>query len=318
MGNLALFLQKSFRENRPQGWECSYEEPLLSKHQEALLGYSPKADVLLSKTDGSLRLWIEFEISRADPVANHAKFATSHIFFPWSETDIFLSMVSSHVRRGRNNLAANTIWLMRRIGLQAYQTNLLPHYDPQSIHRLNYLSYEELSVERLPIHSEIERAITVTRPLNKVAEKTLYYAANLMEIMLNVAQWNLDIKNLGMQSIWGKRRITYFVYNPYTKEFAPSKFCAYIAAAKLTTVNDSNVSGATMTIPLYAKIPRDERIFDGKSARLHLERHLAMRLVKLTELPGLLNQFKTWLKSYQDFINVSDDEVSILAPPEWY
>jgi hypothetical protein len=318
MGHLALFLQKSFLENCPPGWECSYEKRLLSKHQEALLGYSPRADVLLSKTDGSLHLWIEFEISRADPVANHAKFATSHIFFPWQETDIFLSMVSSHVSRGRSNLAANTIWLMRRLGLHAYQTNLLPHYDPQSIYRLNYLSYDELSVERLPINSEIERAITITKPLNKVAEQTLYYAANLMEVMHNVAQWNLDIRNPSMQSIWGKRRITYFVYNPYTKEFAPSKFCAYIAAEKLATVNESIVSGATMTIPLYAEIPRDERIFDGRAARLHLERHLAMQLVNLVEDSDLLNAFKAWINSYQDFITIPDDGVFILVPPEWY
>jgi hypothetical protein len=27
-------------------------------------------------------LWIEFEVSRADPVANHAKFATAHLFQP--------------------------------------------------------------------------------------------------------------------------------------------------------------------------------------------------------------------------------------------
>jgi hypothetical protein len=31
---------------------------------------------------GSRRLWIEFEISRADPVANHAKFATAQLFQP--------------------------------------------------------------------------------------------------------------------------------------------------------------------------------------------------------------------------------------------
>ena len=121
-----------------------------------------------------------------------------------------------------------------------------------------------------------------------------------------------------MQSIWGKRRITYFVYNTYTKEFAPSKFCAYIAAENLSTVNESIVSGATMTIPLYAEIPRDERIFDGKSARLHLENHLAMRLVSLVEISDLLNTFKTWINSCQDFISTPDEGVSILIPPTWY
>ena len=124
MGNLTLYLQKAFRENCPPGWECFSEKTLLDGYEKAILGYSPRADVLFVKRDGSMRMWIEFEVSRADPVANHAKFATTHIFFPWLETDVFLSMVSSHVARGRSNLAANTIWLMRRIGLQAYQTSL--------------------------------------------------------------------------------------------------------------------------------------------------------------------------------------------------
>jgi hypothetical protein len=31
-------------------------------------------------------------------------------------------MVSSHVNRGRHNLAANAIWIMRRVGMEAYQT----------------------------------------------------------------------------------------------------------------------------------------------------------------------------------------------------
>ena len=47
------------------------------------------------------RLWIEFEISRADPAANHAKFATAHLFRPWGPSDAFVSMISAHVARAR-------------------------------------------------------------------------------------------------------------------------------------------------------------------------------------------------------------------------
>ena len=71
---------------------------------EALLGYRPRVDVLLEREDGSRRLWIEFEVSRADPVANHAKFATAHLFQPQAEADSFLAMVSPHVARGRRSL----------------------------------------------------------------------------------------------------------------------------------------------------------------------------------------------------------------------
>lgn len=315
MGSLALFLQKGFRENCPTGWECFSEKSLLNAHEEALLGYSPRADVLLKKRDGTLRLWIEFEISRADPVANHAKFATTHIFFPRLETDVFLSMVSSHVTRGRNNLAANTIWLMRRIGLQAYQTSLLPHTRPESIFRLNHLSLHDLATESLPIKSEVERALTVTQPMSNVAQQNIYYVANLMEVMHNVAQWNRDIIDPAMQLLWGKRRITYFVYNPHTKEFAPSKFCAYISIE--TLIAHSETTGATMTIPLYTQIPWDESIFDGNTARKHLENHLAMCLIKPSEKPDLRYKFDDWYQQNQKFI-IAPRELSILVPPEWY
>ena len=73
-----------------------------------------------------------------------------------------------------------------------------------------------------------------------------------------------------------------------------------------------------MTIPLYTKIPRGERIFDGNAARKHLENHLAMRLVKPIEIPELLIAFKNWYHSCQDFIITPDEEVSILIPPTWY
>ena len=124
MPSLAKHLQKAFSDICPQGWTCQDEVTILSNELNRLLGYQSRADVLLSSVDNTQRVWIEFEISRADPVANHAKFATAHLFKPWSPSDTFISMVSPHVSRGRRNLAANTITLMRHLGIQAFQTPL--------------------------------------------------------------------------------------------------------------------------------------------------------------------------------------------------
>lgn len=82
MGNLARLLQHRFIEACPRGWRCMPEKRILDARLEKALGFAPRADVLLERQDGSRRLWIEFEISRADPVANHAKFATAHLFEP--------------------------------------------------------------------------------------------------------------------------------------------------------------------------------------------------------------------------------------------
>ena len=82
MGNLATFLQSEFPKYIPSGWKCQSEVQVLPKEFGTTLGYSSRVDVLLEKEKSSQKLWIEFEISRADPVANHAKFATSHLFQP--------------------------------------------------------------------------------------------------------------------------------------------------------------------------------------------------------------------------------------------
>ena len=134
----------------------------MDSHWQSILGYSARADVLLTRDDGTRRIWIEFEVSRADPVANHAKFATSHLFEPQPKTDTFVAMVSSHVTRGRRNLAANTILLMRRIGMRAFQTVLLPSISPADIKRLNHLSIAELLTKSIDTDSEIARAMLIS------------------------------------------------------------------------------------------------------------------------------------------------------------
>src|SRR4051794_15663030 len=100
MGGLAAYLQAQFARQHPEEWQCRPEPPVLAADLERLLGYAPRADVVLERADGSRRLWIEFEVSRADPVANHAKFATAHLFSQQRSTDVFISMISAHVTRG--------------------------------------------------------------------------------------------------------------------------------------------------------------------------------------------------------------------------
>ena len=80
MGTLTSYLQQSFAAVCPPRWMCQYEAALFGREIADVLGYAPRADVLLTRVDDNRRLWIEFEISRADPVANHAKFATRHRF----------------------------------------------------------------------------------------------------------------------------------------------------------------------------------------------------------------------------------------------
>ena len=127
------------------GWWVRPEGRLLPPDLKRLLGYAPRADIVLERLDDSLRLWVEFEVSRADPVANHAKFATAHLFCPQAPADRFLAMVSPHVTRGRRNLAFNAVALMRQVGMKAFQTVLFPELAPPEVQRLNQLAVGALS-----------------------------------------------------------------------------------------------------------------------------------------------------------------------------
>src|SRR6266540_6382768 len=135
--HLARYLQEQFQARCPAGWRCTRERSLLDLSDRTTLGYDPRADIVLERTDGSRRLWIELEISRADPAANHAKFATAHVLRPWSAADAFVSMISAHVARGRRNLGAGMIHVMRQVGIDAFQTVLLPDLSRDRIQLLN-------------------------------------------------------------------------------------------------------------------------------------------------------------------------------------
>jgi hypothetical protein len=63
MGTLTGYLQDMFRAACPPGWDCQHETRLMPRELEALLGYAPRADVVLTECAANRRLWIEFEVS---------------------------------------------------------------------------------------------------------------------------------------------------------------------------------------------------------------------------------------------------------------
>jgi hypothetical protein len=91
MGYLAKYLQNALINRCPKGWKCHAEFKVFTPELERLLGFSPRGDVLLVNEQTGRRLWIEFEISRADPLANHAKLPL----------DTFLSHLKETLRLSR-------------------------------------------------------------------------------------------------------------------------------------------------------------------------------------------------------------------------
>ena len=321
MGALTAYLQREFATRCPAEWSSRAEGRLLTKELESLLGYAPRADIVLERDKGSRRLWIEFEVSRADPVANHAKFATAHLFTPQASGDTFVAMVSPHVNRGRRNLASNTITLMRHIGMNAFQTVLLPQLSPEEIKRLNHLDQSVLSEADIPVEREIERVLAVSETTATVLGRHVHLVGDLTDVALNLRRWSLDLATPEGQSLWGRRTITYFVFDQRSGDFAPSKFCAYVALPH-TLVSDvsalSRVGRAEMTVHLYTALADAAgSTFDGGRARRHLE-GLGMLPRTPSEVLDVAQLFEVWLGRHRDAIAVHRDGPVFLCSPVWF
>ncbi len=321
MGILTSYLQQEFIRRSFPGWVCRHESRILPRNLADLLGYAPRVDVLLQRQDGSRRLWIEFEISRADPVANHTKFATAHLFYPQRDTDTLISMISPHVARGRRNLAANTISLMRHIGMSAFQTVLFPQMSREEIKRLNHLDLTALASVGLAVEPEIERAMSVSEAILTVSARHIHFAGDMMDVMLNLRQWNKELDTAEGMELWGKRTITYFVFDPYSRSFAPSKFCAYIAIPPVLPPNVATlgcISRAEMTVELYVTLDGTDSRFDGRRAQSHLTRSLAMIPRRANEAPEVATIFNQWLDRHLDSVTVHPNGAVFLLPPLWF
>lgn len=318
MGSLTTYLQREFARKCPPGWMCRPEVRLLGPELEGFLGYSARVDVMLERELPAKRLWIEFEVSRADPVANHAKFATAHLFQPQSPTDYFLAMVSPHVTRGRRNLACTTIALMRQIGMRAFQTVLLPGTDPAEVKRLNHLNQADLDQAMLPVEIEIERAITVTESLISMSNIDVHFAGDLLIVFFNLRRWNAELVTPEGKQTWGRRTVTYFVFEAESGLFAPSKFCAYSPISEPKSTCSGSSSLGVMTVAGYSMLNDGTHTLDGHAAVQHLESRLGMILCEGASEPAILEQFGAWHEDHADSINVHPAGPHFLLPPPWF
>lgn len=317
MGQLASYLQEAFMAQPPSGWTCQREKRVLSSDFEQLLGYSPRADVCLEIENASRRIWIEFEISRADPVANHAKFATAHLFKPFETSDTFVSMVSSHVARGRRNLASNTVHLLRHVGISAFQTVLLPDIEPEEIKRLNHSSLDSLRSSKLDVPRELSRVFQIIEPVIEDDGHRIHFASELFDVIRNLHRWNSEVTATDGAELWKRRTVTYFVFDPVSKLFAPSKFCAYSIPVRLSPIGTTSESGL-MDMQSYCTLDETDRRFDGNRARTHLMTNLGMNLTAADNSPEIGLAFNSWLSERATLITVHPSGAKFLVPPTWY
>jgi hypothetical protein len=323
MPTLTPWLQARFAAHCPTGWRCRAEVPLLDGAASSRLGFKPRADVLLERRADGRRVWVEFEVSRADPVANHAKFATSRFFENLPAEDAFVSMTSRHIEPGRAALAAGTAAMMRALGIPAFQVMLLPQLDGPSVKQLNALPRPELDRMGPSVAPEVARVLDVTDARTLGSGHRVHQADNPWTVGLNVRRWNEELAQPALAARWGRRPVQYFAFDSGSGLFAPSKFCAFIPGAALGGSRAASAAGVHeqayaahfMTLEVYTLLGEGDSRFDGHIARRHLQVNLGYRLVALAEAPaGLARAFEAWHARVADVVPLRG-EPAVLVPP---
>jgi hypothetical protein len=202
---------------------------------------------------------------------------------------------------------------MRKVGINAFQTYLLPNISTEQIKQLNYLDDIRLFSEIINIRSELDRVFSIVQPIKENKKFRIHFVGNNLEVLMNLRQWNDDIAISDNLIRWGKRTVTYFVYDKVSKNFAPSKYCAYLflQGDPVTSCDGSVMTG--MSIKEYCSIDQKEFCFDGARAKRHLIHNLNFVAYPLSEFPKLKKLFCIWLEKHEKNITVHPSGAVILV-----
>lgn len=309
MGALACQLAEAFEATKIPGWRCHREAVIFSKRLAARYGFRPAVDLLLEGPD-QLRVAVELEVSRADPVANQVKFLLAHREGELGPCDALVSMFSPAIVRGRRCISSVFARHLRQDGVAAFQVSLLPHLDPPTIQRLN--KAEGNLPAAVSPKTELARVISVVEPQGERVHR-IHFAGDVADVIANVWTWNDEIVLPQNGGLWGQRRMQFFVHDPVGGEFAPAKFCAFIPAAKPGAA--APVAG-TMTIGVYEGLGEKDPRFDGHRARTHLVKNLAFESITIA---GSSHEpaFRRWAARHAAWVQLREP-VGLLLPPPWF
>jgi hypothetical protein len=311
-GKLAGHLVRSLAEIARTRWTSRIESELLPREISERLGISPRADLMLSAADAS-RVFVELEISRADPVANQAKFLVAMQAGAIGPEDVLLCMLSPHIRPGKRSLSAAFGRHLRSTGVRAFTVSLLPGFTADEVYRLNHTSIDVLTRARLPVAEELGRLVSVVEPRGE-RDHRIHFAGDVTDVVANLWAWNDAMSGEGADT-WAGRAAQFFVHDPLSKTFAPAKFCAFLPASRA----GGPPTPLTMTMPIYASLGERDPRFDGHRARQHLTNRLAFRCVAVEgdEDKDRAEAFSRWAGALGTKIKLRTPTF-VLAPPSWY
>ena len=173
--SLADRVQEEIGDACPEGWRCRREVAVLQPDIVRLLGYRPTADVLLESENSRSASGSSWRSAAPTQSRTMRSSARRIIISPFPPTDSFVSLVSNDVVAGRANLAAHATFMLRRIGLSAFQMTLFPGIEAERIKRMN----QGLEVApALPV-ADVQGVIRMTRGIEAREGVRIHYAATV-------------------------------------------------------------------------------------------------------------------------------------------
>jgi hypothetical protein len=173
--------------------------------------------------------------------------------------------------------------------------------------------------ETLSALPELERAIAVSSPIDSLNEHRIFFASNVLEVMLNLRQWNVELQTAEGKAQWGKRTVTFFVFDPNTGQFAPSKYCAFVPIHIRESSGVTEGNSLMMDTRTYAALDETETRFDGAIARKHLCRRLSFYEQPLESVSTEIKKaFDIWAGTHSKSIRIHPRGAAILRPADWW
>ncbi len=307
---LSRHLVEQFAEiARPQGWTCTGEAPLFDDWRRGRLGFQSYVDLSMRRDRDGARICLEIEISRADPVANQVKAWIAREVGALGRSDVLIGLFSSAIEANRRNLSAAYARRLRASGVPMFLVSLLPALAPERIRRLNHSPTSALQRAALPLAAELARVLAVAHPRAERVHR-IHFAGDASDAVANALAWN-DQMAAEPDASWRRRYVQFFVFDPVSRVFAPSKFCAFIPAPRFP----GDPVPETMTLGVYATLGEQDPRFDGHVARRHLCNALAFREVPF--VGDVEQRFEDWRTYFGNWIGLRG-RPRILLPPAWY
>lgn len=128
----------------------------------------------------------------------------------------------------------------------------------------------------------------------------------MLDALTNLRGWNDDMRTSAGRRAWGKRACTYFAYDPASRQFAPSKFCAYTPVHPASALTEATSQWHRMSVAAYTSLNDGTHAMDGQRAWRHLTQALGMRAMAADNAGLVADHFAAWLAEHHEALRAGD------------